>query len=77
MGDYYCEWDSTFSECPDRFHSILLRLEDLDILNRCVDMKPMRAKEPDVTRFHDYELLEELKKIAKISDVEELKKMSE
>ncbi|XP_057378320.1 histone deacetylase 6-like [Daphnia carinata] len=76
MVEHKCLWDLNYNEKPERFTSILRRCEELQLLNRCIYIKPRAATKEELLMVHTPEMISILKNTAGFSDEEALEQLS-
>jgi histone deacetylase 6 len=76
MVRHRCLWDPSQVEKPERFLGVMRRCRELDLIDRCLKLKPRAATEEEIATCHSQELIDFMKGTAEEVDVEVLKKKS-
>ena len=76
MKDHLCLWDSSYEEGPERFTTILNRVRELGLEDRCLPIAPRAATESELLTIHDKEYIEKVKGTKDVADEERLEQLS-
>lgn len=76
MDKHRCLWDENYEEKPERFTSILERIKDLGLDERCELLTPRSATEEEILLIHSREYLDKIKSTSGLQDVVKLEELS-
>lgn len=76
MAMHYCLWDDNYPECPERFTRILMRCEELDLIDRCSSLQPRSGTKEEVLLKHTIQQYEMLEKTSGSKNDDELEELS-
>ncbi|KAG8520800.1 Histone deacetylase 6, partial [Galemys pyrenaicus] len=58
LNEFYCLWDDSFPECPERLHAIKEQLIQEGLLNRCVSFQARFAEKEELMLVHSLEYID-------------------
>jgi len=76
MGEYRCLWDGNYEENPRRFTSILERIKELGLHDRCTLIDSRIASEEEILRVHSNKYFDVVKSTDRESDEGKLEELS-
>lgn len=76
MKDHFCPWDPNYPENPLRFSSVINRITELGLVDRCVRIPSREASESEILRKHTRELFEILRATENETDLDKLEELS-
>ncbi|KAL7039894.1 hypothetical protein ACKWTF_000165 [Chironomus riparius] len=75
MTQHFCLWDQNYPECPERFTSVINRCNELELFDRCIELKPRLATKNEILSIHtekQYDLLQSTRDLNNEDQLEDL-----
>jgi histone deacetylase 6 len=76
MAEHKCLWDSNYPECPDRYHKVFKRCQELNLIKRCKYIPSRKAEYHELLLKHTPAHIELLKSTENYNNVHELEELS-
>ncbi|XP_064415328.1 histone deacetylase 6 isoform X2 [Latimeria chalumnae] len=76
LTEFYCLWDKSFHECPERVTTVMETIRQHGLLQRCVSVETRAASEEELLLVHSPEFLELMKSSESMTE-EEMKALSD
>ncbi|XP_043936310.1 histone deacetylase 6 isoform X2 [Protopterus annectens] len=70
MTEFFCIWDKSFPECPERVTYVMEKIRQYGLLERCVQVQARAATEDELLLVHSQEYMELMKSTQYMSEPE-------
>ncbi|XP_032588352.1 histone deacetylase 6 isoform X1 [Drosophila mojavensis] len=76
MSEHCCLWDSTHQERPERFTRTMERCRELNLVDRCLQLKSRLATKDEILKLHSIEHYERLEQTSGVRNEEAMEELS-